>query len=153
MFILDDAMEMVCNIIEHLDVTSITPPKRILSTLNFLGVIFTKLMNKLEVALPSLIKLLLSITAIITGALQHKEEISSFNIGLLKDLRTEAVKRFENYFNIFEDYLWSEQEIKAVFHVAVWPVVERLPDEGVYSPTVLLKLFSVWTQNPRYSHK
>lgn len=47
-------------------------------------------------------------------------------------------------------YHWSAAELDAVFEVAVWPSLELLPHESAVSPTALLRLLLVWSDNPRY---
>lgn len=68
---------------------------------------------------------------------------------MLKKLRGVCMTTLIAYFNKFSKYPWSEDEIAAVFLVAVWPMADKLSLEGIHSPTPLLKLFSTWSEHPR----
>nr|CAD7268218.1 unnamed protein product [Timema shepardi] len=63
--------------------------------------------------------------------------------------RTSCLEAFTYFFNQFESYPWSTGEIDALFRVMVFPYLEKLPIEGIHSPTALLKLFSALSKQPR----
>lgn len=57
-----------------------------------------------------------------------------------------------NILNITSKTHGRVMEIYIVFclQVFVWPYLSKLPVEGIHSPTSLLKLFTIWSQVPRY---
>nr|XP_046153374.1 small subunit processome component 20 homolog isoform X2 [Oncorhynchus gorbuscha] len=71
-------------------------------------------------------------------------------IAPLKNLRRLGVLRIQDFFDGFDSYSFTPDELDAVFQAIVWPQVCRLPTESPYSPTPLLKLIHVWSKNARY---
>lgn len=100
-------------------------------------------------------------------------------ISPLKNLRRLGILRIQDFFDGFDSYSFSPDELDAVFPAVVWPQVRvvmwvfimvaclvhtflaqlgvkicfgqvrRLPTESPYSPTPLLKLIYVWCKNAR----
>ncbi|XP_068083874.1 small subunit processome component 20 homolog [Anabrus simplex] len=150
-FIQDDCLVMVKNVMSSVNLESMIPPKRLVSSMNMLGVIMDKfgaLMG--QRVLPHLLRILLGIGATVAGALAQKESIYPGYITILRSLRSTCIESTARFFDHFSDYPWTSTDIDAVFQVFVWPYLEKLPVEGMQSPTALLKLFSTWSQHSRY---
>lgn len=79
-----------------------------------------------------------------------RDDIHVGFLNALRLLRTSCMEVLTQFFQRFEAYPWSTNEIDTVLQVFVWPVVDRLPVEGVHSPTALMKLFLIWSQHPRF---
>lgn len=69
---------------------------------------------------------------------------------LVKQLKSQATLNVVNFFNHFDNYKWSEEEIEAVFYIYVWPQINNLENDCIHSPTPLFKLLSAWSKTPRY---
>nr|CAD7588809.1 unnamed protein product [Timema genevievae] len=118
----DEPASMVHTIHSSLDLAKVPHPKRVLSSLNLLQVVLQRL-----------------------GSLMGYDVLTH----LVRVLLTSCLEAFTYFFNQFESYPWSIGEIDAVFRVMVFPYLEKLPIEGIHSPTALLKLFSAWSKQPR----
>ncbi|XP_058455453.1 small subunit processome component 20 homolog isoform X2 [Malaya genurostris] len=68
----------------------------------------------------------------------------------VKQLKSETTLNMVNFFEQFDVYEWSDEEIETLFHIYVWPSLDKLPLDCIHSPTPLLKLFMAWSRNPRY---
>jgi len=142
---------MVDSILDSLDIEHIIPPKRLQSSLNLLSVImekFGRLMG--QMLLSYLLRVLFCISAIVLGALACKDMVHPGYLTTLVTLRNSCQGVAARFFEHFDNYAWSEDEVDTLFRILVWPWLEKLPIEGIHSPTALLKLFLVWSKQPRY---
>ncbi|GFU14944.1 small subunit processome component 20 homolog [Trichonephila clavipes] len=146
----DDTLIAVKKITEHLDPSSIVPIRKQQSTLNTLSLILKHLGNLVPELLPSLLKVLLIITATSSTLLKKQDEVLPHCINLLKAVRTQAILKIVQYFKTFEDYKYHPEEIDAIFESIIWTMLPRLEIESINQPSPLLKLFSTWSDNPRY---
>lgn len=142
---------LVNDVSSRIDLSNVIPPKRLRSAVNLLSVIIeefgAKMMDNL---LPRLLAILISILATTNEILQRSEYVLSGYLPMMKSLRTTCINVLGRFFTHFENYRWKPEELDAVFDVAVFPLLEKLPIEGIHSPTALLKLFGAWAMNPRY---
>ena len=147
----DDPVTMVDSILDSLDIEHIIPPKRLQSSLNLLSIVmekFGRLMG--QRLLPYFLRVLFCISATVQGALACKGMVHPGYVTTLLTLRNSCQGIAARFFEHFDNYAWSEDEVDTVFRILVWPWLEKLPVEGIHSPTALLKLFLVWSKHPRY---
>lgn len=147
----DDPVTMVDSVLDSLDIEHIIPPKRLQSSLNLLSIVmekFGRLMG--QRLLPYFLRVLFCISATVQGALACKGMVHPGYVTTLLTLRNSCQGIAARFFEHFDNYAWSEDEVDTVFRILVWPWLEKLPVEGIHSPTALLKLFLVWSKHPRY---
>ncbi|CAL4096176.1 unnamed protein product, partial [Meganyctiphanes norvegica] len=144
------SLDVVTRVLNNRDFTKVIPLKRLQGGLTTLQNIISKIGNLLKEKLPYLLKILLFIISSVTVLLENRTEVKESCINALKNLRQASVQQLVTFFTMFANYPWSREEINAVFQAAVWPTLARLPDEGIYTPTPLMKLFMCWAENPRY---
>ncbi|KAG7172232.1 small subunit processome component 20 homolog [Homarus americanus] len=144
------ALDVVVRSREILNIQKVVPLSRLQGALTTLENIIEKIGNLLTGKVPFLLKIILYIVNVVSLLLERRTEIYERNISFLKHLRQQAQWRLSAFFQRFEDYCWSSEEIDAVFQAIVWPNLKRLPDEGISTPTPLLVLFQCWAENPRY---
>lgn len=143
---------MVDLILESLDLEHLIPPKRLQSSVNLLSVILEKCGRLMgERLLSYLLRVLLCISAVVQGALACRDVVHPGYLTTLLSLRNSCQGIAARFFEHFDNYAWSEVEVDTLFRILVWPWLEKLPVEGIHSPTALLKLFLVWSKHPRYS--
>ena len=133
-----------------LDLEHVIPPKHLQSSLNLLSIIlekFGRLMG--PELLPYILRVLLCIASIVQNILAQRESVHSGYHLILRTLRNSCQVLTARFFEHMETYPWSEVEIDTMFQELVWPWLEKLPVDGIDSPTSLLKLFLVWSRNPR----
>uniref|UniRef100_A0A1Q3EYM7 Putative u3 small nucleolar rna-associated protein 20 n=1 Tax=Culex tarsalis TaxID=7177 RepID=A0A1Q3EYM7_CULTA len=68
----------------------------------------------------------------------------------VKQLKSQALLNLVHFYDHFVSYEWTEAETETIFHVYVWPQLDRFESDCIHSPTPLLKLFMVWSKHPRY---
>lgn len=143
--------QMVKNISNSIQLESVLSPKKLQSSLNLIEIIreqFSGMMGN------NFLKYLLNhyiiIGAITETVLAQSEKIHSGRGKLFRNLRVLCLQGLSNFFNHFDMYPWSQDEIAAVYNVFVAPILEKLPNDGVHSATPLLKLFSSFAKNPRF---
>uniref|UniRef100_A0A8C9YZT6 UTP20 small subunit processome component n=1 Tax=Sander lucioperca TaxID=283035 RepID=A0A8C9YZT6_SANLU len=133
------------------DVAAVLPLGRQHSLLNIINVLIQKLGHLIHIYLPKVLQILLCVTASVSTLLDNnRDQLRAGCISPLKNLRRLGILRIQDFFDGFDSYSFSEDELDAVFQAVIWPQVCRLPTESPYSPTPLLKLIHVWCKNARY---
>jgi len=145
----ENVYQHVKELMANADPSRSLPLKRIQGALGLMATIFSKLGNLMKSTLPKLLNILLSVTAHIAGLLSKRDLLEPRFIDQLKNLRNLCTQRMTQFFSKFERYPWSAADVEALFHVCIWPSVEMLPIEAIHSPTPLLRLFQVWSDNSR----
>lgn len=143
--------QLTQSIMDNVDLNNVIPPKRLQSAVNLLGILIEQFGSKMaQRLLPYLLGLVMCILAKITGILQRSDKVHVGYLQSIRNVRTSCILILARFFSHFQDYEWTEYEMDGLFNVAVFPWVEKLPIEGIHSPTPLLKLFISWSQNSRY---
>lgn len=68
----------------------------------------------------------------------------------VKQLKSQALINLVDFFDHFDRYKWTQEEIETVFIIYIQPQLDKLEAECIHTPTPLLKLFITWSKNPRY---
>ncbi|XP_077259186.1 small subunit processome component 20 homolog [Temnothorax americanus] len=146
-----DLRKYAGNIVDAVDLNNVMPPKRMQSAVNLLAIVIEQFGGKMSAKLlPRLLRILICILAEVNGILRRSGEVYPGYLSTIKNVRTSCVGILARFFTHFEDYDWQRHEIDAIFHVAIFPLLQKLPIEGIHSPTALLKLFMALGQNSRY---
>ena len=143
----DNVETNVLTIMSSIDVAEAIPLRRLSNLLNTVRLVLRKCGILAGAYLSYLFHMLVYVAAYSSALLQKRSDISSRHIGSLKSIRNVAHTQIVEFFSTFDKYVFSSSEIEAVFLAMVWPQLEKLPSEGVYSPTPLLKLFNCWSNN------
>lgn len=149
-FITDNPQQMAIDVLKTTNPSEVIPLRKITGTLYSINTFCKKLGHLMDDYLPSIIKILVGLMATCIACLEQRDKITPFSLSILKTLRQMATNRFIEIFENYDGYKFSPVEIDAVFSVTVWPQVEKLPYEGVYHPTSLLKILATWSRSPRY---
>ena len=148
----DDIEANVVTIMSTTDVASVIPLRHLNSLLKTVKLILRKCGVLVGTYLSHLFHLIVYVAAYSAALLQKRADISPRHVGLLKSVRYLAQSQVVEFFSTFDKYTFSESEMAAVFLAMVWPQLDKLPLEGIYSPTSLLKLFSCWSSNRIFQH-
>ncbi|XP_048012718.1 small subunit processome component 20 homolog isoform X1 [Megalobrama amblycephala] len=132
------------------NLSAVLPLGRQHSLLNTIELLIKKLGHLIQIYLPKVLQILLCITSSVSFVLDHREQLKPGCINPLKNLRRLGILRIKDFFDGFECYNFTADELDAVFQAMVWPQVCRLPTESTYAPSPLLKVIHVWTQNARF---
>ncbi|XP_069012709.1 small subunit processome component 20 homolog [Embiotoca jacksoni] len=132
------------------DSGAVLPLGRQHSLLNVINVVIQKLGHLIHIYLPRVLQILLCLTSSVSTILDNRDQLRAGCISPLKNLRRLGIMRIQDFFDGFDSYSFSPDELDAVFQGIVWPQVCRLPTESPYSPTPLLKLIHVWCKNARF---
>ncbi|KAI3366882.1 hypothetical protein L3Q82_009528 [Scortum barcoo] len=132
------------------DVGAVLPLGRQHSLLNIITVVIQKLGHLIHIYLPKVLQILLCVTASVSIILDNRSQLRAGCISPLKNLRRLGILRIQDFFDGFDSYSFSPDELDAVYEAVVWPQICRLPTESPYSPTPLLKLIHVWSKNARF---
>lgn len=143
--------QYVENIVNAIDLRNVMPPKRMQSAVNLLAIVMEQFGGKMSTKLlPCLLRILICTLAEVTGILRRSDKVYSGYLPSIKNVRTSCIGVLARFFTHFENYDWTRHEIDALYHVAIFPWLQKLPVEGIHSPTALLKLFMAWGENSRY---
>ncbi|KAF7667571.1 hypothetical protein LDENG_00057170 [Lucifuga dentata] len=136
--------------VSETDVGAVLPLGRQHGLLNIIDVVIHKLGHLIHSYLPKLLQILLCVTVSVSAVLDNRNQLRAGCINPLKNLRRIGIRRIMDFFDSFDFYSFSADELDAVFQAVMWPQVCRLPTESPYSPTPLLKLIHLWSKNARY---
>lgn len=81
---------------------------------------------------------------------KNKTSIKDYVIQALKKFRSNCFKVANYFFTQFDQYKFTVSEIDVLFKSLVEPLLYNLQYENLDSPSPLLRLFNVWSENPRY---
>lgn len=135
-------------------VANVLSPNILQSSLDLLDVIqseFSGLMsNKF---LRYIINVLLVIGSTVLSVVeQSKQENTKFTSDMakpFKNLRNSCYQCLHRFFDHFDSYPWTDNEIDAIFLVFLAPSGHKLAQESLMSVTPLLKLFTTFGKYPR----
>ncbi|XP_070543166.1 small subunit processome component 20 homolog [Ptychodera flava] len=130
---------------DSLDIAEFIPLTKLRSILDVCSILLSKLYHVMEPYLSSILHVILNCTAKVTNVLTHRDLVHTRHIKSLRKLRQRGVEILTQFFTQCDGYQYTETEIDGLFTGIVWPVIERLPQEGVYSPTAVLKLSHAWS--------
>ncbi|XP_066524697.1 small subunit processome component 20 homolog [Hoplias malabaricus] len=136
--------------VSETDPSAFLPLGRLHGLMNVIETVLNKLGHLIHSYLPKLLQIVLCVTASVSCLLEHRDQLKAGCISPLKNLRRLGLLRIQDFFDSFESYSFTADELDAVFQAVVWPQVCRLPTESPYAPTPLLKLIHVWSKNARY---
>lgn len=136
-------------VITKTNVGSVLAPNILQSSLDLLDVIqseFSGLMS--PKFLRYMINVLLVIGSTVHGVIEQSHQESTKFTGDLakpfKNLRNTCYQNLHRFFDHFENYNWSDNEIDAIFFVFIEPSAHKLTTESLMSATPLLKLFTTF---------
>lgn len=136
------------------NLATVLSPNILQSSLDLLDVIqseFSGLMS--PKFLRYMVNVLLAIGSIVSSVNeQSRQENSKFTTDIAKpyrNLRNNCFQNLHRFFDHFENYAWSDNEIDAIFFVFIASSVHKLPQESLMSVTPLLKLFTTFGKYPR----
>ncbi|CAG4990641.1 unnamed protein product [Colias eurytheme] len=143
--------EILHNITNNIDLKAVTSPGKIHSILNLFDVVREYFGGCMKDSLLShFMKIFYAVCSHVAAVLSRVEKVHVSYVKVMKNLRTIALSILGKVFDQFDKYAWSKDELYVIYETLIWPVLPRLHIEGIYSPTVLLKLFNTWCLNPRY---
>ncbi|CAH1392234.1 unnamed protein product [Nezara viridula] len=147
----DDATAMVNKIIDSFDLEHCTPPRRLMATTSLLKTVLKYCGGLLEPAQAAfLLRLILIVASHLPPIFSKREEVHPGYIKVIKNVRALCFQVISHFYEVYEDYKWSDDETNAVFQVLVWPYLRNLPVEAVNSPTAQFKLFITWSKNSKH---
>uniref|UniRef100_A0A146LBX0 Small subunit processome component 20 n=2 Tax=Lygus hesperus TaxID=30085 RepID=A0A146LBX0_LYGHE len=147
----EDLLSVLDEITLNVDLKAVIPPRRLQSAVYLLNTVLVYCGGLLGPSqLGYLLRVSLVIMAHITGILQNRDEVFPGYIRAIRGIRNTCFEVLARFYKTFDSYPWTLVETEGVFKVYVWPYLSKLPVEGIHSPTAQLRLFMVWSQNPRY---
>uniref|UniRef100_A0A6A7FQ38 Small subunit processome component 20 homolog n=2 Tax=Hirondellea gigas TaxID=1518452 RepID=A0A6A7FQ38_9CRUS len=144
------SLEIVQKTFQGIDYTKSIPLRRMMGILGTVDSILIYLGNLIPSKKPYFLKVILLILSQATVLKDRTSGIHPCHINMLKNLKTKATHMLLKFFDTFEDYNWSKEEIEAVFTVVVWPSLTKLPNEGITNIHPMLKIFTKWSETERY---
>lgn len=150
----EDVREMCLNVMTKTSPTTILSPSILQSSLDLLDVIqseFSGLMS--NTFLRYIINVLLVIGSLVQSMIQQSKQsdsnVSNDMAKPFKHLRHNCIQNLQRFFEHFDSYPWSDNEIDAIFLIFVTPSADKLPQESLLSVTPLLKLITTFAKTPR----
>lgn len=138
-------------VLSTLDLKSITAPGKLHSVLNLFEVVREYLGGYMkEELLSQLFNIFYAVSSTIAGVLAQGDNVHKGYVKVLKNLRVLALTTIKKLFEQYDKYPWSKEELEVIFETLLFPMIAKLHIECVQNPTVLLKIVSTWSQNPRY---
>uniref|UniRef100_A0A3Q2YK22 UTP20 small subunit processome component n=1 Tax=Hippocampus comes TaxID=109280 RepID=A0A3Q2YK22_HIPCM len=101
------------------DIGAVLPLGRQHSLLNIINVVIQKLGHLIEVYLPKVLQILLCVTASVSAMLEIREQLRPGCINPLKNLRRLGILRIQDFFENFDSFSFSADQLDGVFMNAV----------------------------------
>ena len=140
----------VADILDTFDRSESMPLRQQTGALGTIEILMKRLPHLLEDYLPKIFSVLITFSATYTHLLNRRQDLPLSAVHSTKALRQSVMAKISQFFTTFESYPFSSSEINALFASSVWPQIEKLPNEGIYSPTPLMKMLMIWSKNERY---
>lgn len=67
-----------------------------------------------------------------------------------KNVRNAALLSLVNFFAHIDEFEWEASQVRCLTEVYVWPVIEKLPQDAIHTPTPLLRLLLQWGEKPQH---
>ena len=74
----------------------------------------------------------------------------STDSAISKNLKQACQSTLVGFFEHFDTYVWSEEEIELIFELFVWNRLRTFHTDASQNVTGLMKLFIEWSKNPKY---
>ena len=145
----DSTIDVVRKSMQGVDVTKCIPLKKLSGMLGTLDNIVSYLGNLLPSKKPFFLKVILFILSYVTALKDDTNGVAPKYMNLLKVIKNQAVVQLLKFYDCFEDYPWTSDEVEAIFLTLVWPSLSKLPSDGINHVHPLLKLFRKWSDNER----
>ncbi|XP_067627368.1 small subunit processome component 20 homolog [Eurosta solidaginis] len=78
-------------------------------------------------------------------ALMHPKMIVVY-----KNVRNAALLSLVNFFAHIDEFEWDLIHVRCLSNIFIWPVIEKLPQDAIHSPTPLLRLLLQWGEKPQH---
>nr|XP_006819783.1 PREDICTED: small subunit processome component 20 homolog [Saccoglossus kowalevskii] len=134
---------------ESFKLQSFVPLKKLQSVIEVCGLLLSNLYHVLEPYLSLVLHSVLQITSRVSLVLEQRDLVHIKYVKPLRKLRQLGVDVINQFFQQCELYEYSDIELQGLYGGIVWPVIQRLTQECLYSPTAVLKLAFTWTQHQR----
>lgn len=136
------------------NVGSVLAPNILQSSLDLLDVIQSEFSGLMS---PKFHRYMINVLLVIGSTVhsvieQSHQENTKFTGDLakpFKNIRNNCYQNLHRFFDHFENYNWSDNEIDAVFFVFVEPSAHKLTSESLMSATPLLRLFTTFGKFPK----
>lgn len=69
---------------------------------------------------------------------------------MFKNLKQSCLACLVDFFEHFDEFVWSESELEILFEVFVWNHLGEFAQHSSQNVSGLMKLFVVWSKNPKY---
>lgn len=69
---------------------------------------------------------------------------------MFKNLKQTCLASLVDFFEHFDEFLWSDNELDLLFEVFVWPHLSEFHQHSSQNISGLMKLFVEWSKNPKY---
>lgn len=150
----DDARRMCDATSDATDLANVLSPRKLQSSLDLIDVIQGEFSGLMSAKFHRyILNLLLVIGSIAHGVLVQYErdatKISPKMATTFKGVRGACISNLQRFFQHFDTYTWSDNEIDAIFHIFVSPLAGRLAHDAQSSVTPLLKLLATIGKSPR----
>ncbi|XP_014095397.2 small subunit processome component 20 homolog [Bactrocera oleae] len=67
-----------------------------------------------------------------------------------KNVRNAALLSLVNFFAHIDEFEWEPLQVRCLTEVYIWPVIEKLPQDAIHTPTPLLRLLLQWGEKPQH---
>ncbi|CAG0918262.1 unnamed protein product [Notodromas monacha] len=115
-----------------------------------IGTIFQQIGNRITGELRSHILRVMLVIGAQSVVLMKRNDLHSKVLERLKDVRNTVQKRLTHFFEVFDNYDWTERELDFIFEYLIAPQLPRLAEDTSNAASVLLKFLLSLGKNPRY---
>lgn len=144
---IESPLHMCQQMRDSINLEQVIPPKRLLSLVNLADIVLSHCGS---LAMNKLLRIILCVGGYVASILSQRSQVHSGYLNILSKVKTTSILALNEFFERYSDFEYGIDTLDAIFNTFVWPGLEKLNTEGVYSPTALTKLFIVWSKEPKY---
>uniref|UniRef100_A0A1I8QDT5 Uncharacterized protein n=1 Tax=Stomoxys calcitrans TaxID=35570 RepID=A0A1I8QDT5_STOCA len=137
---------------EHFNLACIWSPKKLQNVVNLLELIRKEFGGIMQEKFHLfMLKLLVFIGAVCNEVSQQDPSLLHPKMPtVFRNLKQNALQSLLNFFQHIEEFQWNDELMACITQVFVCPSIEKLPQESIHTPTVLLKLILAWGEKPKH---
>uniref|UniRef100_A0A1A9W7R9 Small subunit processome component 20 homolog n=1 Tax=Glossina brevipalpis TaxID=37001 RepID=A0A1A9W7R9_9MUSC len=147
-----DILKIPALVKESFDIRKVWSPKKLQSVLNLWDLIRKEFAGLMQAKFHYyMLKLLVFVGCVCNEVLSiDSSQLNNKMPLVFRNVKQNALQNLFNFFVHLEHFQWSDLLIKQLTEIYVYTSLDKLPQDSIHSPTILLKLLLHWGENVKY---
>lgn len=133
------------------DLKNVVPLKKMSGILQTMDIILNKLGKQIYTYSHDLFDMLCFVSKYVSQLFNtENDRIEDGKMNTIKLIHRLVSVRFKQFFDIYDDLDYTQEELFNVFDNYIWLNIEKIRNECLVAPSNLLKLFHLWSERSRF---